>query len=94
MEEITYTEFEKKYKPEKNKYYNTSFDGRLYEWDGNMLIKAYLDKRLAKNRLWTLVEAEDGVYLVSGDHRVNRIGYMVTKVPFEGDIMVEFEGEE
>lgn len=33
--------------------------------------------------VWTLVEADDLLYIESGIHFVNRLGYLVTEVPCE-----------
>lgn len=34
-------------------------------------------------RVWTLVEGDDGLYITSGCHFVNRLNYFITKNPCE-----------
>ena len=36
-------------------------------------------------RVWTYVDGDNGTYMVNGYHLVNRIYYMITEVPYEGD---------
>ena len=40
-----------------------------------------------ENRVWTIVEGDDGMCFVAGFHLVNRMGYLVTEKPWndEGD---------
>jgi hypothetical protein len=35
--------------------------------------------------VWTYVDGDEGTYLVSGRAFVNRIGYIITEVPWEDD---------
>jgi len=37
------------------------------------------------NRVWTYVDGDGGTYIVNGYHLVNRIYYMITEVPYEGE---------
>jgi hypothetical protein len=38
------------------------------------------------NRVWTLVEGDDGnLFIISGYHLVNRLNYFITAKPFEGE---------
>jgi len=37
------------------------------------------------NRIWTYVDGDGGTYLINGYHLVNRIYYMITEVPYEGE---------
>ena len=39
------------------------------------------------DRVWTLVDGDDGTYIVNGYHLVNRIGYFITEAPFTGDFI-------
>jgi hypothetical protein len=36
--------------------------------------------------LWTIVDADGSLYAVTGVHRVNRFGYLVTEEPWTEDI--------
>jgi hypothetical protein len=49
--------------------------------------------------IWTLLDGDDGdLYLASGYHLVNRIGYLVSSVPVRGDanlqVHIEIEAED
>ncbi|QDT53880.1 hypothetical protein Pan44_19060 [Caulifigura coniformis] len=67
-----------------------SFDdarGCLFETFGDEL--DFIRSQPAEN-VWTLVDGDDGdLYLVSGVHVVNRIGYLVTTESVALDIHVE-----
>jgi hypothetical protein len=42
------------------------------------------------NTIWTLLDGDDGdLYLASGYHLVNRIGYLISTVPVPGDVSVQ-----
>jgi len=45
-----------------------------------------------KNHVWTVVEAEDSMYVMAGFHRVNMIGYVVTEKPWrDRNLQVEWD---
>lgn len=82
--------FVDKYKPEDNPFANSGF---IYECSGNEAeyVKAVADNAL--NRVWTLIDGEDGfLYVSAGMHFVNRIGYVVTEVPWETGMEEYFYG--
>lgn len=64
------------------------FDGLMFETFG-----PELDAVRAANPacVWTLVSSDDddGLYLLSGCHFVNRMGYLVTERPWAGDGQLE-----
>ena len=39
------------------------------------------------DRVWTLVDGDDGLYITNGYHLVNRLNYFITKHPFEGQFL-------
>jgi len=40
--------------------------------------------------VWTLVDGDDGnQYVISGYHLVNRIGYLISTIPFPKDAVIE-----
>jgi hypothetical protein len=40
--------------------------------------------------IWTLVDGDDGnQYVISGYHLVNRIGYLISTIPFPEDASIE-----
>lgn len=44
---------------------------------------------VAPATIWTLVEADVGLYVLSGLHRVNRIGYFITEVAVDPGVEIE-----
>jgi hypothetical protein len=47
-------------------------------------------RRQDPRTIWTLVDGDDGdLYLVSGYHLVNRIGYLISTVPLPHDVAIE-----
>lgn len=77
---MTYDEFITTYKPRKNHLDPyASFDGYLFETFGHDL-----DFVLSQNltNIWTVIEGDnDTLYLESGFHVVNRLGYFITQEP-------------
>lgn len=43
--------------------------------------------------VWTFVDGDDGQYVISGFHFVNRIGYLVSTVPLPDGVDVQVELE-
>ena len=65
--------------------------GCLFETHGEEF--AYV-KRLDPRRVWTLVDGDEGdMYLISGLHFVNRVGYLVSRdlIPENTAIQVRLE---
>ena len=81
MCKISENEFEEKYKPLKNHIDdNASFDGCMFETYGEE--EDYVLEADVRN-VWTYIEA-DGVHLLAaGRRRVDRLGYLITEVPWE-----------
>lgn len=79
-------DWEAKYKP----IYNQNNDNPLWE---DFKFETYGDDLafvLAQDprHVWTLVEGDDGnLYIVDGLHYVNRLNYVVTDLPFEGEFL-------
>lgn len=47
-------------------------------------------KRQDRRRIWTLVDGDDGdMYLVSGFHFVNRVGYLLSRDPIPEDTSIQ-----
>jgi len=36
--------------------------------------------------VWTWVDGDDGSWIISGFHYVNRIGYFITEKPYTGEV--------
>lgn len=95
---MKWEEFVKKYKPIKNKVKGASIDGYMFETFGDELddLRTRARKLNAKEPglyIWTLIDNNDGEdwFLSNGMHWVNRIGYLLTKVPWEKDEEIEVE---
>ena len=101
---ITEEEFYEKYKPVKNHLDdNASWDGCMFEtYDEEK--QYCFDLAQKENRVWTIIECDDIecddgpddeddytppiMYVISGFHWLNRLGFLVTEVPYENDIEV------
>ena len=69
-----------KFKPMKNHLAkNAGWNGWLFETYGKEM--AYV-KSVAPEKVWTLLDVDGGLYISSGYHFVNRVGYFVTEVPW------------
>jgi hypothetical protein len=83
---ITWEQFVKTYKPKQNLINKDApIDGFLFETFGEEMDE--ISKQNPKN-VWTFTEEEDGFFLQNGIHYVNRMGYMVTEVPWEEEVIV------
>lgn len=60
---------------------NASLDGCMFETFGEEL--QYVLQQ-PNNHIWTYIEEDNFLYYVSGYHLVNRLGYMITKKPYDG----------
>ena len=84
LSRLTYDEWFDTYNPIKNKY---SVDG---DFSGITAFETYGDElafvlEQPDNKVWTEMDGDDGVYIVSGYHLVNRIQYYVTDKPWTED---------
>lgn len=85
---MSYDDWAETFRPILNPLYdNAPFDGWMFETFGKEL--AYL-RTCPRECIWTLLACDDEeLYIVSGIHFVNRLGYFVTEVPIgEQDIEV------
>ena len=61
--------------------------GRLFETYGDAL---EFVKRQDPLKVWTLVDGDDGdLYVISGPHFVNRIGYLVSAAPVADGVTMQ-----
>ena len=77
---MTFAEWEEKYKPV------SIVENELFSQDYAEL----KDPRCADNcsNLWTVIEADNGDWIISnGFHLVNRVGYILTEVPWEEEFL-------
>jgi hypothetical protein len=79
--EMTFNEWEEKYKPIENPYgYGFLFE----DYDKDLEI---LNAHLASDpdTVWTLLGCDGGESIISGMWRVNRVGYYITEIPCDTD---------
>ncbi len=91
--ELTEDEFDDQY-PLVPNHMNRSAGWAIGE-DGGCLFETYgqeLDfvKRQDRRRVWTLIYGDDGdLYVVSGLHHVNRVGYLLSRDPVPPDSTIQ-----
>ena len=78
MIEMTYQEWVDKYKPIKN--HLVKDDITSFETYGDEVLFVC---EQPNSTVWTELDGDNGVYLVSGYHLANRISYYVTDVPWD-----------
>lgn len=88
---MNYEEWADIYKPKHN-HLVKSPDQMHFETYGIELGYVLATADLEPDRVWTLVDGDDGTYIINGYHLVNRISYFITEVPFTGDFL-EVEDE-
>lgn len=71
---MTYEEWGNTYKPIQN-FTDYGFDRHLFETYGEDL---EFVQAVQNERCWTLVEGDEGLWIVEGRRFVNRLGYFVT----------------
>jgi len=79
---MNYEQWEEKYKPILNHIDPNQFI--LFETYGDEL---EFIKRQNPNNVWTLIDGDEGTYVSSGFHLVNRISYIVTEHPHNGEFI-------
>lgn len=56
------------------------FDGYMYEPFNKEF--EYI-RNQSKDKVWTIIDDGDDLYLISGFHIINSVGYIVTKMPYK-----------
>ncbi len=85
-------EFEEIYKPQQNHIVggeNAPFNGWMFETYGPELeyILSLANNPDTAKRVWTILEGEGNSLCYStGYHLVNRLGYLVTEMPYENEL--------
>lgn len=91
--DLSFDEWCDTYKPVVNTIgNNSSFD----DGDGGIMFETYGSEydfvvQTARDNpfvVWTYIDGDNGTYVVNGYNIVNRIGYFITEVPFDGDTTV------
>ena len=92
---LTIEEWEHHFKPVNNHIdLESSFDGIMFETYGEEYDYVAAIGQKEPNRIWTLVDAEDGSTLIINRWAfVNRIGYFITEKPYDDtlDIQVQLD---
>jgi len=86
---VSYDDWLAAYRPVRNTIRTDApFDGAMFETFGPELDAV---KAADPARVWTLVSSDDddGLYLLSGFHLVNRLGYLITERPWAGEGQLE-----
>jgi sulfatase maturation enzyme AslB (radical SAM superfamily) len=81
--QITWDEFEEQFKPIQNHLdNNASCNGWMFETYGAEL--DYVIEQTHKDpfKVWTVVDNDGLMSITDGYHIVNRMGYIITEVPF------------
>jgi hypothetical protein len=80
---LTEDEFLARFKPVANHIDpNSSFDGCMFETFGDEL--AHVQAQ-ARNLVWTVLDCDGHLWIESGFHFVNRLGYLIASVPTQPD---------
>lgn len=89
---MTWDEWVEKYKPVENHLVKEApMDGYMFETYGEEI--DYLKQQCKDDayHLWTVLDAEDTLFLSMGFHVVNRIGYILTEVPWTEEEFKEWQ---
>ena len=85
----TFDEWVEKYKPIKNQFEDTSFEGCSFDYSEDDQWE-FVKKQNPSN-IWTMVDSDDCFVVISGCHWVNRENYFITEKPVEKeDLSTEF----
>jgi hypothetical protein len=86
---FTFDEWVEKYKPVKNQFEATSFEGCSFDYSEDDQWE-FVKKQNPEN-IWTMVDSDDCFVVISGCHWVNRESYFITEKPVEKeDLSTEF----
>lgn len=81
---MTWDDFAEKYKPIQNTVTNRDeFNGWLFETYGEDNLHIGKLTKESPNNVWTLLDVDGDLVIVSGWHYVNRLGYFVSEIPFD-----------
>ena len=83
MKILTYDVFIEKYKPIKNTVIDDApFDGCMFETYGEELQEL---KNHDIQYIWTIVDSDAGLIIITGYHYVDRYGYFITENKWEDE---------
>lgn len=82
---LTFEKWVKQYRPLSNHLVpDAPYDGLMFETYGNELEFVRNHMNTDPRKIWTQVEVDDKMYILSGFHYVNRFGYYVTEITHQG----------
>lgn len=88
MKEINYKKFVEKYQPIKNTFDDAlSFDGCFFTMTNEEEI-TYIKKMLKTKKIWSVIDTDGIIQIMSGYQTLNRIGFLITQKKWEEDIIV------
>jgi len=102
---LTEDQFDSQFNTELNEVIESedcAFDGCLYETYGieHEFILSIANDVEKNKHLWTIIESDDNdnIYYLNGYHIVNRLGFLITKEPWEDNaetiVTIEFNSDE
>ena len=59
---------------------NAAYDGFMFETFGTEF--DFVLSKFDESVIWTIIEGDDGVTICAGLHWVNRIGYIISTLPY------------
>lgn len=80
---MTFEEWYEKYKPIKN-WLRKDEDTETFETFGVEVGVVLGVNRFNEKQVWTLIDGDEGMWVTNGYHLVNRVGYFITEIPYEG----------
>ncbi len=92
--ELTEDEFDARY-PLVSNHINPSAGWAIGDTGGGCLFETHGEefafvKRYDPRKIWTLVDGDDGdMYLISGLHLVNRVGYLLSTDPIPDQVSIQ-----
>lgn len=91
---LTEDQFWEQFKPIKNKLdKNASYDGHMFETFGDELEFVQAMSRKKPLTVWTITDCDGTLVIGEGYHYVNRMGYLITKVPAQADTQYIIEDD-
>jgi hypothetical protein len=90
IKKITEEQFDEQFTLVKNHIDdNASWEGNMFETYGSEAMHVY-DKAREGNNVWTIIEGDDDtMFITSGIHLVNRIGYLITEEEWTEETEIE-----
>lgn len=83
---LTEDNFDEIYLPiENHLVQDAPFDGTMFETFGNELdyVLTMVNDLKSNNRVWTILDGDEGLWCVAGYHLINRFGYIITEKPWD-----------